>query len=166
MNNLRLIGLLAILAGVVAFIALGPKPNASEALPAVSTPIARTKQASSPVSNGEKAKTQLLALRPRRDYGTGGDAFQVQEAKPIPVVAPVALSPIPLEPMNPFEVIGKQRVGDHYTIFLSKGDETYAVTQDTLFADNYRVDSIEPPRLKVTYLPMSQQFEINIGVFD
>ena len=42
----------------------------------------------------------------------------------------------------------------------------YIVRDNMVIDGAYRVDAITPPTLKLTYLPLNQVQQINIGVFE
>ena len=49
---------------------------------------------------------------------------------------------------------------------MARGDKTYVVRNKTVIEGAYRVDRIAPPLMTVTYLPLNQVQQINIGAFD
>jgi hypothetical protein len=54
-----------------------------------------------------------------------------------------------------------------WEVFLARGgDRTYVVRNQTVIEGVYRVDAIAPPTLKLTYLPLNQVQQLNIGVPD
>ncbi|WP_413345644.1 hypothetical protein [Massilia sp. CT11-108] len=73
----------------------------------------------------------------------------------------------PTAPPLPFTFIGKS-VGDGaWEVYLARGDRTYVVREKGAVIDGtYRVESIAPPVLTLTYLPLNQVQQLNIGVFD
>jgi hypothetical protein len=74
--------------------------------------------------------------------------------------------PPPTAPPLPFSYIGKSFSEGQWEIFLARGDQTYAVRNQTVIEKTYRVDAITPPILSLTYLPLNKSQEINIGVSD
>jgi hypothetical protein len=71
-----------------------------------------------------------------------------------------------MAPPMPFTYIGKAVADGVWEVYLSRGDKTYSVRLQTVIDGTYRVDRIAPPLLTVTYLPLNQQQQMNIGVFE
>jgi hypothetical protein len=93
----------------------------------------------------------------RRDWNPPPPPPQPQSAAP---------PPPPMAPPLPFTFIGKS-VGDGaWEVYLARGDRTYVVRADTVIDGTYRVDAIAPPVLTLTYLPLNQVQQLNIGVFE
>ena len=86
---------------------------------------------------------------------------------PPPPPHPAPPPPPPTAPPLPFTFIGKS-VGDGaWEVYLARGDRTYVVREKGAVIDGtYRVESIAPPVLTLTYLPLNQVQQLNIGVFD
>jgi len=98
--------------------------------------------------------------------GAGPFAHQDWTPPPPPPAAPPPPPP-PTAPPLPFTFLGKS-VGDGaWEIYLARGDRTYVVRDKGAVIDGtYRVDAIAPPVLTLTYLPLNQVQQLNIGVFD
>ncbi|WP_229503742.1 hypothetical protein [Massilia putida] len=86
---------------------------------------------------------------------------------PPPQQQPAPPPPPPTAPPLPFTFIGKS-VGDGvWEVYLARGARTYVVRDKGEVIDGtYRVDAITPPVLTLTYLPLNQVQQLNIGVFD
>lgn len=122
-----------------------------------------------------KAEPAILRLLPRDELmgdAKGGDAlFGSQNWNPPPpppakestIVVP---PPPPTAPPLPFTLIGKSVGAGVYEVYLSRGDQVYLVREKTTIDGTYRVDKIVPPMLTLTYLPLNQVQQLNIGVFD
>jgi hypothetical protein len=125
---------------------------------------------------------QILALVPRDvligdsdaafgqgQNGAGPFAHQdwTPPPPPPPPPQPAPPPPPPTAPPLPFTFIGKS-VGDGaWEVYLARGDRTYVVREKGAVIDGtYRVESIAPPVLTLTYLPLNQVQQLNIGVFD
>lgn len=144
----------------------------------VSAPAAVSRTASS--SPKELPATLILALHPRGgqlgqldDKGEGalaGDAvFRSQNWAPPapPVVAQVHTeAPPPTVPPLPFTYLGKAVGEGSWEVYLARGDKTYSVRLHSVIDGQYRIDAIAPPMMSITYLPMKQVQQINIGVLD
>ncbi|MFC0250875.1 hypothetical protein [Massilia consociata] len=104
------------------------------------------------------------------DGGSGGAVFGRQDWTPPPPPPPpqqeASPPPPPSAPPLPFTYIGKSLQDGTWEIYLARGDRTYLVRADTVIDGTYRVDAIRPPVLTLTYLPLNQVQQLNIGVFD
>jgi hypothetical protein len=161
-----------------AVLARTPAPARASAQPAPSAPSARP--APAPAPNGAAAAGQpILALVPRDVLiGDGDTAFgQGQNGAgpfghqdwtpPPPPPQPAPPPPPPTAPPLPFTFIGKSVADGAWEVYLARGDRTYVVRDKGAVIDGtYRVESIAPPVLTLTYLPLNQVQQLNIGVFD
>ena len=182
----RQLALAAALAAAAALAVLGDKTPASDVAEAVVRSPASASAAplaSAPARRGGPAaavEPSILALQPRAaligeagEFGAGGAAsaiFLSQDwtpppPKPAPPPPPPPPPP-PSAPPLPFTFLGKA-VGDgRWEVFLARGDKTYIVRSHTVIDGQYRVDAIAPPLLTLTYLPLNQVQQLNIGVLD
>jgi hypothetical protein len=158
------------------------RPAAKAALVRTAVPapvpvvVAAAKASDAPVGQ------QILALVPRDvligdsdaafgqgQNGAGPFAHQdwTPPPPPPPPPQPAPPPPPPTAPPLPFTFIGKS-VGDGaWEVYLARGDRTYVVREKGAVIDGtYRVESIAPPVLTLTYLPLNQIQQLNIGVFD
>jgi hypothetical protein len=71
-----------------------------------------------------------------------------------------------MAPPLPFIYIGKAVADGAWEVYLSRGDKTYSARVQTVIDGAYRVEKIAPPLMTVTYLPLNQQQQMNIGVFE
>jgi hypothetical protein len=128
------------------------------------------------------AGQQILALVPREvligdsdgafgqgQNGAGPFAHQdwTPPPPPPPPPEPAPPPPPPTAPPLPFSFIGKSVADGAWEVYLARGDRTYIVREKGFVIDGtYRVDAIAPPVLTLTYLPLNQVQQLNIGVFD
>jgi hypothetical protein len=131
---------------------------------AVTTPL----RASAPSAKQQPAP-MVLALVPReqvREQGAGADAaFNVQSWAPPPPPPPKpAPPPPPVAPPLPFTYLGKVLENGVWEVFLARGSETLIVKNQMVLDGVYRIDNIAPPSMTMTYLPLKQVQQINIGV--
>ena len=125
------------------------------------------------------ADTMIARLIPRAALvGESGDAsFAAGEGiflgqnwnppPPPPSAAQVnAPPPPPTAPPVPYNYFGKAIADGQWEVYLARGDKTYVVRNKTVIEGAYRVDRIAPPLMTVTYLPLNQVQQINIGAFD
>jgi len=118
----------------------------------------------------------VLALIPREALIGDGDAgfrhgehgvFGRQDwTPPAPPPQPAPPPAPPSAPPLPFTFIGKAVANGAWEVYLTRGDRTYVVRDNSLIDGTYRVDAIAPPLLTLTYLPLNQVQQLNIGVFD
>jgi hypothetical protein len=101
-------------------------------------------------------------------FDTGeNDLFAQQDwTPPPPPPEPAPPPPPPVAPPLPFTYIGKSLEEGNWEIYLARGDRTYLVRDKAVIDGTWRVDSIKPPILTLTYLPLNQVQQLNIGVFD
>jgi hypothetical protein len=84
----------------------------------------------------------------------------------IPVKPPPPAPVIPTAPPNPFKFLGKQQSGNEVKVFLAEGDKTWVVETNSLLGQQYKVESIKPPKLTMVYLPLNIRQDIYIGNFE
>ncbi|MDB5961368.1 MAG: hypothetical protein JWP59_2662 [Massilia sp.] len=120
------------------------------------------------VSGKTVATPIVLALLPREQLmeqgGAPGTAFGVQNWTPPPPPPKPAPPPPPVAPPLPFTYLGKVLENGVWEVFLARGSETLIVRKETVVDGVYRVDAIAPPSMTMTYLPLKQVQQINIGV--
>lgn len=80
-------------------------------------------------------------------------------AKPMPLTA----APAPTAPAFPFQYVGKKLEDSIWEVYLSRGDRNFLVREGGTLEGTYRIDSITPQRLTVTYLPLGQSQSLSIG---
>jgi hypothetical protein len=173
----RQLALGAALAAAAALAAFGdttpadttPVAEAVERRPAKAAP-ARAAAGSAAAAVAEPA---ILALRPRADLlgegvGAGADAVFLSQdwTPPPPKPAAPPPPPPPSAPPLPFTFLGKAAADGSWEVFLARADKTYIVRGKTVVDGQYRVDSIAPPLMTLTYLPLNQVQQLNIGVPD
>ncbi len=172
-------GALVIAAGLVLFGDRQPAPDVAEAVerPASTSP-APARVAARTATPAQDAAIRRLIPREELIGATGDDAFgsaggvfagqslnppaaQQQEA-----AGPPPVPPAPTAPPLPFTVLGKGIADGAYEVYLARGDRTYVIHAGTVVDGMYRFDTIAPPTLTVTYLPLKQVQQLNIGVLD
>jgi hypothetical protein len=80
-------------------------------------------------------------------------------SKPAPSIA----APAPTAPAFPFQYVGKKLEDSIWEVYLSRGDQSFTVREGGTLENTYRIDSITPQRLSVTYLPLGQSQSLSIG---
>ncbi len=159
-------------AGLLVFGDNKPESDVAEAVER-GAPRAVVARASTIAAPAEPAILRLAA----RDTLIGDDdafgpgVFGSQNLNPPPAAPPVDNTPPPPPPPPsapplPFVFIGKAVGEGAWEVFLARGDKTYIVRNKMVIDGVYRVDAIAPPTLTLTYLPLNQVQQLNIGVFD
>jgi hypothetical protein len=123
-----------------------------------------------------QAPPAILRLLPRAALvgldgakeGAGAFASRDWTPPPPPPPAPVAPPPPPppSAPPLPFTLLGKAFENGAWEVYLARAGKTYIVKPKTVIDGMYRVDAIAPPFLTLTYLPLNQVQQLNIGAFD
>ncbi|OON63782.1 hypothetical protein B0920_10645 [Massilia sp. KIM] len=148
-----------------------PSERAATAAPAAPAP-GRAPSAGVAGAAGEGEETRIARLIPRAtllgaDGGPDAAAFARQDWTPPPEPAPPPPPPPPPSaPPLPFTFIGKSLQDGVWQVYLARGERAYLVRDKDVIDGAYRVDAIKPPVLTLTYLPLNQVQQLNIGVFD
>lgn len=83
---------------------------------------------------------------------------------PPPVVKVKAVpAPKPVAPPLPFSFLGKKFENGVWEAYLARGNETYVVRDQSLVDGIYRAETVRPPTLTLTYLPLQQVQTLPIG---
>jgi predicted RNA binding protein YcfA (HicA-like mRNA interferase family) len=134
--------------------------------------------AAAPEESARKSKSKpeptILALRARAELiGGAGSADKIATlfgtqswTPPPPPPAKPSAPPPPTAPALPYTYIGKKLEDDAWEVYLTKGEHTFIVHDKTTIEETYRVESIKPPTLTLTYLPLNQMQTLPIGGAD
>ena len=167
--------LLAGVLGAGALLLFGERQPVAEVAEAVERAVAPARQRA---ARPPAEPPAILALLPRSEVageegetfgGADGAAavFQSQNWTPPPpkmaAVAPPPPSP-PMAPPLPYVYLGKVAADGAWEVFLSRADKTYIVRAHTVIDGAYKVVTIAPPVMTLTYLPLNQVQQLNIGV--
>lgn len=166
--------LLAGVLGAGALLLFGERQPVSEVAEAVERAVAPARQRA---ARPAVAQPAILALLPRSEvagedgdtFGGADGVFQSQNWTPPPpktVVAAAPPPPAPMAPPLPFVYLGKVAADGAWEVFLSRADKTYIVRANTVIDGAYKVVTIAPPVMTLTYLPLNQVQQLNIGVFE
>ena len=124
-------------------------------------------------ASAAQAAPVILALLPRGSPmaptldALAEDAllFRSRSWSPPPVPPPAEPVKPPAAPTLPFTYIGKAAMENgQWQVFLASGDRTLVVHATQIVDEHYRIDAIVPPLLTMTYLPLKQIQQLNIGV--
>ncbi|HEY0585136.1 MAG TPA: hypothetical protein VGD52_03315 [Pseudoduganella sp.] len=124
-------------------------------------------------------ETAIMRLVPREELiGEVGEGsfkskdgvFGGQNWNPPPPPTAAELKPPPPPPPTapplPFQYLGKAAAEGQWEVYLGRGEQTFVVKKGMQIDGMYRVDAIAPPTLTLTYLPMNQVQQLNIGVIE
>jgi len=166
-------------AGLVLLGDRAPEPDVAEPVERAPRPAAApTVVARVARENADAGK--ILRLMPRAEligatgegaFAGASNLFAGQNLNPPPAPPPEPSGPpppppAPMAPPVPFTVIGKGLADGAYEVYLANGERTYVVRTKMVIDGMYRVDAIAPPTLTLTYLPLNQVQQLNIGVMD
>lgn len=153
-----------------------PPSAVSAAAPRAPAPPARSGQRASATTAAAdiailplQARAQLIGESGEGTFAGRDGVFLGQNwnpPPPPPSTAPPPPPPPPSAPPLPFSYIGKAAADGAWEVFLARSDRTYVVRAQTVIDGVYRVDAIAPPMLTMTYLPLNQVQQLNIGVSD
>ena len=117
--------------------------------------------ASSPVLLDIVDRSALIGQRPGEPSPT---LFASRSWNPPPPVVPVQTveSVAPSPPPMPFVYLGRQFRAGRWEVFVSEGDATLILHESQLIDSRYRVDSIAPPIMTLTYLPLNTPTSLSI----
>ncbi|MBE3028106.1 hypothetical protein [Janthinobacterium sp. GW458P] len=161
--------LLAGVLGAGALLLFGERQPVAEVAEAVERAVAPARHAARPPT----AQPAILALLPRSEVaGEDGDTFGGADGvfhsqswtPPPPKTVAQAAPPPPMAPPLPFVYLGKAAADGAWEVFLSRADKTYIVRANTVIDGAYKVATIAPPVMTLTYLPLNQVQQLNIGV--
>ena len=169
-------------AGLALFGDKTPAADVAEAVvrqPRAGAPIAvaAPERRSAKAEPSPKEDVMILRLQPRAlligdaadGFGPADGIFGGQSWNPPPPPPPPpsnAPPPPPMAPPLPFSYIGKAAADGAWEVYLARADKVYVVRLKTVIDGVYRVDSIAPPMMTLTYLPLNQVQQLNIGVLD
>lgn len=136
-------------------------------------------RAAQPARPDSGPRQPILALVPREvligdsdsrfgqdQNGVFGSQSWMPPAPPQAAMQAPPPPPPPTAPPLPFTFIGKSVGGGVWEVYLARGDRTYVARANEVLDGSYRVDAIAPPVLTLTYLPLNQVQQLNIGVFE
>lgn len=121
--------------------------------------------ASSAPASSLSGGASLLAQTPRADlFGAHDDVlFGSRDFTPPPPPAPPAPDAPTGPPPLPFSYIGKMLGDGQWQVFLGRGAEALVAREGMVIDGRYRVERVAPPVLTLTYLPLNQQQQLDIG---
>ena len=165
---------LVLAAGLAVFGDRSPEVEVAEA---VERPAPAAPTRSAPARSAAARPAPVIArLLPRESLiGDGRDSFNAGEnalfgrqdwTPPPPPPPKPAPPPPPGAPPLPFAVIGKSLEEGKWQVFLASGERTHIAADGAVIDGAWRVERIAPPLMTLTYLPLNQVQQLNIGVFE
>ncbi|KQV45526.1 MULTISPECIES: hypothetical protein [unclassified Duganella] len=167
-----------------ALVLFGDKAPNDTVAEAVERKPARAPAASAPpavkVAHAAAGETSILRLVPReeligevgegsfksKDGVFGGQNWNPPPPPPTAAELKPPPPPPPTAPPLPFQFLGKAAADGQWEVYLGRGEQTFVVKKGMQIDGTYRVDAIAPPTLTMTYLPMNQVQQLNIGVIE
>jgi hypothetical protein len=116
--------------------------------------------------------TQVMRLIPRgeligQDGDGDGSVFGTHSWNPPPPEppppGPAQEPPPPTAPPIPFTFIGKALGDGRWEVYVAQGEQVQVVRTGDTVAGAWRIDAVAPPVMTVTYLPLGQQQQMDIG---
>lgn len=164
---------LVLAAGLVAFGDRSPEGEVAEAVERPGAPALRAAPARAAAVKPAPAIARLLPRDSlvgdgKDNFNEGGNAlFGRQDWTPPPPPPPKpAPPPPPSAPSPPFTVIGKSLADGKWEVYLASGERSHIAVTGAVIDGAWRVDQIAPPMMTLTYLPLNQIRQLNIGVFE
>jgi hypothetical protein len=160
---------LVLAAGLLVFGDRSPEGAVAEA---VERPNAAPARSVAPTPAAAKPVPPIARLLPRETLigkgGAGADSlFGRQDWTPPPAPpSKPAPPPPPSAPPLPFTVIGKSLEDGKWEVYLASGERTHIANEGAVLDGAWRVERIAPPLMTLTYLPLNQVQQLNIGVFE
>ncbi|MCA1323584.1 hypothetical protein [Herbaspirillum sp. alder98] len=116
------------------------------------------------------ARGVILAVKPRAELigeqasATSGDLF-ARQSWAVPVATAVNAASVPAVDASAATLtyVGKKQEDGIWEVYLAQQDQLFIVRDKTVIDGKYRVESIVPPRLVLTYLPSSRKQTVMIG---
>lgn len=150
--------------------AAGPSPVAALPAAPASAPAAASTKPGEATAIARLVPRETLIGDAADRFGDGGAGLFARQDWTPPPPPPSTEAPPPPPPPSapplPFTYLGKSLQDGAWEIYLARGERTYLVRDGITIDGTYRVDAIRPPVLTLTYLPLDQVQQLNIGVFD
>lgn len=103
---------------------------------------------------------RLPAPRPDAEH-PGASAFGARSWTPPPPPPPPPAAPH--APPLPFGFLGKHLQAGVWQVYLTVGEDVRLARVAAVIDGQYRVESIVPPRIEFTYLPLNERQTLDIG---
>ena len=97
----------------------------------------------------------------------GRDLFPALSWQPPPARAEQPARPVkplpPVAPPVPFVYLGKKLESGQWEAYLGQGENVYIARAGMTLGGMYQVEAIDPPTLRLLYLPLKQSQTLSIG---
>lgn len=157
-----LLGLLAI-SVASAFFAPDENPEAKQTVPAKKAVQEKSREKRIAIDASE---LQLDPLKRTISQENATDIFPGKSWYVPPPPPKPAPPPPPAPPPIPFVYLGKMLEDGKPLVFLNKQERNLVVREGDVIEGSYRVDSILPPVMILTYLPLNMKQTFPIGAFN
>jgi hypothetical protein len=115
--------------------------------------------------------SQILALRERAPYRVDPARLEREAsifgAANLTPLAPKSQAAAPVQapqaPPLPYQYLGKKAEDGQWEVYLTLNDELRIARLNTVIDGKYRVDSLSPVSLGLTYLPLNQAQTLSLG---
>jgi hypothetical protein len=122
-----------------------------------------------PATRAGKAANKELPVLSLNELKTRGlddmktDLFTSKSWYVPPPPPPPSPPPKPTPPPLPFTFIGRMIEGDRMAVFVGMQDRNQVLRVGDVVQNAWRVDAIEPTRMKLTYLPLNENQYLSLG---
>lgn len=170
--NKRMAVLLAVLALSGALVLFSTPPKGGGEVVQAAARADAPRAAAQPRADKPAAEAEpvmILAIRPRVRATAPADAFALNNWNPPPPPPPpaaLAPPPKPAAPPLPFTLLGRKLEDGSWLVFLGQQDRTYVVRAQDVIDGTYRVESIDPPAIVFTYIPLNERQVLAIGAIN
>jgi len=113
--------------------------------------------------NPDASELQLDKLARTSSQEEATDIFSTKTWYVPPPPPKPAPPPPPAAPPLPFVYLGKMIEDGKSLVFLSKNDRNLVVKEGDIIDETYRVESIRPPAMTLTYIPLNMTQTLPIG---
>lgn len=156
---------IALAATLAAVVWVSQEPAAGEAEPVAVAQAQSLRLPARREAEPEATNVQLERLSRKPAADPTQNAFASRSWVKPPPPAPEAPAAPPGPPPLPFTYMGKLQEGGggNVTVYLQQGEQAYSVRQGDVIDNTWRVDSIGPAKITLTYLPMRIQQTLSLG---
>ncbi|BCM25647.1 hypothetical protein [Methyloradius palustris] len=116
-----------------------------------------------PVVTEQAASSAFSGLERPQITTEPRDLFSLDHSAREQMQAQASAASIPQMPPLPFLYAGKLMEGDQYMVFLTEGERNLAVHIGDVIDQVWRIKSIHPPQMLLSYLPLKMDATLDIG---
>lgn len=118
------------------------------------------------IERGKQSGLMIQEIQLRIPTAPAGNAFETPDWTSTPPARSALPSTLPGASATPpllLTFLGKKYEDGSWVVFVGWQDEVYIVKEKDVISNAYRVDSIRPPDMTLTYLPLNQIQIMSIG---